>query len=127
MIKEFTIEAVNSIKNDRSMLDTFKVALEEGQVSLGKCPSCGNPVIETEKNFGCINWKNGCGFTIWKNDKYIASFGKTVSKEMVELLLKNGKVGFRNLKSKRGAMVSAYFKYVFNEKTGYYNWELEFI
>lgn len=127
MIKEFTIDAVNSIKNDISMLYTFKVDLEKGEVSLGKCPTCGNPVIETEKNFGCVNWKNGCNFTIWKNDKYIISFGKTVSKEMVELLLKNGKVGFRNLKSKRGKLFSAYFKYVFNEKTGYYNWELEFI
>lgn len=127
MIKEFTIDAVNSIKNDRSMLDTFKVVLEEGQVSIGKCPACGNSVIETEKNFGCINWKNGCKFTIWKNDKFIESFGKTVSKEMLELLLENGKVGFRNLKSKKGKVFSAYFKYVFNEKTGYYNWELEFI
>ena len=53
--------------------------------------------------------------------------GKTVSREMVELLLKNGKVGFRNLKSKKGKFFSAYFRYVFNKKTGYYSWELEFI
>lgn len=127
MIKEFTIEAVNSIKNDMSMLSTFEVALGDGEESIGQCPTCGNSVVESERNFGCINWKNGCKFTIWKDDKYIASFGKTVSKEMVELLLKNGKVGFRNLRSKKGKVFSAYFKYVFNEKTGYYNWELEFI
>ena len=127
MIKEFTIEAVNSIKNDMSMLSTFEVVLGDGEESIGQCPTCGNSVVESERNFGCINWKNGCKFTIWKDDKYIASFGKTVSKEMVELLLKNGKVGFRNLRSKKGKVFSAYFKYVFNEKTGYYNWELEFI
>ena len=46
---------------------------------------------------------------------------------MVALLLKNGKVGFRNLRSKKGNTFSAYFKYVKNEKTGYFNWELEFI
>ena len=127
MIKEFTIHAVNSIKNDNSMLGAFTVELEEGMKSIGKCPTCGNHVIETDRNFGCINWKNGCKFTIWKDDKYISSFGKTVSKDMVELLLSNGKVGFRNLKSKKGTVFSAYFKYIFNEKTGYYNWELEFI
>ena len=127
MIKEFTIDAVNLIKNDNSMLSKFEVSLKEGETSLGKCPTCGNYVIETEINFGCINWKNGCKFTIWKDDKYIASFGKIVTKEMIELLLKNGKFGFRNLKSKRGKVFSAYFKYTFNEKTGYYNWELEFI
>ncbi|OLS01660.1 type IA DNA topoisomerase [Tissierella creatinophila] len=127
IIKQFTIDAVNSIKNDLSMLNTFKVSLQEGEESIGICPACGNAVVETEKNFGCINWKNGCKFTIWKDDKYIASFGKTLSKEMVEILLKNGKVGFRNLRSKKGNLFSAYFKYVFDEKTGYYNWELEFI
>ena len=88
---------------------------------------CGNDVVETEKNFGCINWKNGCKFTIWKDDKYIKSFGKTDSRKMIELLLENGKVGFRNLKSKKGNVFSAYFKYIYNEKTGYYNWEIEFI
>ena len=34
--------------------------------------------------------------------KFIESLGKLVTKEMVELLLKNGKVGFRNLRSKKG-------------------------
>lgn len=127
MIKEFTIKAVNDIKNDLSMLSSFKIELEDGMESLGKCPTCGNHVVENDKGYGCVNWKNGCKFTIWKDDKYITSFGKTVSKEMVELLLRNGKVGFRNLKSRKGKFFSAYFKYVFNEETGYYSWELEFI
>jgi DNA topoisomerase-3 len=127
MIKEFTINAVNSIKNDISMLSTFKIELEDGMESIGICPTCGNHIVENEKNYGCINWKNGCKFTIWKDDKYIQSFGKTVSAEMVKLLLTNGKVGFRNLRSKKGTLFSAYFKYTFNEETGYYNWELEFI
>lgn len=127
MIKEFTINAVNSIKNDMSMLSTFTIELQDGMESMGKCPTCGNHVVEGEKNFGCINWKNGCKFTVWKDDKYIQSFGKKVSKEMVELLLSNGKVGFRNLRSKKGTLFSAYFKYILNEKTGYYNWEIEFL
>lgn len=127
IIKEFTIKAVEEIKNDTSILSKFKVDLPEGVESIGKCPTCGNDVIETEKNFGCINWKNGCKFTIWKDDKYIQSFGKKVTREMVVLLLKNGKVGFRNLKSKKGAIFSAYFLYKYNKETGYYNWEIEFI
>ncbi len=127
IIKEFTINAVNNIKNDLSLLNTFTIALKEGEESIGICPMCGNHIVEREKNFGCVNWINGCKFTIWKDDKYISSFGKSVSKEMVELLLKNGKVGFRNLKSKNGNVFSAYFKYIYNEKTGYYNWHLEFI
>ena len=127
MIKEFTINAVNLIKKDISMLKNFKVDLPKGIESVGICPICGNAVVENEKCFGCINWKNGCNYTIWKNDKFIASLGKKVSKQMVELLLKNGKVGFRNLKSKKGTTYAAYLKYVRDEETGYYKWEINFI
>lgn len=127
MIKDFTTESVEKIKKDTSMVKNFKVDLPEGSESLGKCPMCNNDVIEGEKAFGCTNWKNGCTFTIWKDDKYISSFGKKVSKEMVQLLLKNGKVGFRNLKSKKGTLFSAYFRYEKNPETGYFNWKIEFI
>jgi len=127
MITDFTIESVDSIKKDDGALSRFKVEIPKDVESLGSCPICGNPVIEGEKGFGCINWKNGCKYTIWKDDKYIASFGKKISKEMVQLLLKNGKVGFRNLKSKKGNTFSAYFKYEKNEETGYFNWKIEFI
>ncbi|MPQ43949.1 type IA DNA topoisomerase [Clostridium tarantellae] len=127
LIFNFTKEAVEKIKNDNSLLHKFKVEIPEGKEEIGKCPICGNAVIEGEKGFGCINWKNGCRYTIWKNDKYINSFGKSVSKDMVALLLKNGKVGFRNLKSRKGNTFSAYFKYELNENTGYFNWKIEFI
>ena len=127
MIKDFTVEAVDDIKKDTAMLKNFKVALPEGIESIGKCPVCGNDIIEGEKGFGCINWKNGCKFTIWKNDKFIEAMGKKVTKEMVALLLENGKVGFRNLKSKKGTFFSAYLRYEKDEKTGYYNWKMEFI
>lgn len=127
MIKAFTVEAVEYIKKDTAMLKNFKVELPEGTESIGKCPVCGNDIIEGEKGFGCTNWKNGCKYTIWKNDKFIESMGKKVTKEMVKLLLKNGKVGFRNLKSKKGTLFSAYLRYEKDEKTGYYNWKMEFI
>jgi DNA topoisomerase III len=127
MIKEFTINAVDLIKKDTSMLRNFKAEVPEGLEIVGECPICGNPVVENDKGFGCTNWKNGCDFTIWKSDKFIASLGKKVSKQMVELLLKNGKVGFRNIKSKKGTTYAAYLRYVRQDDTGYYKWEMEFI
>lgn len=127
LIFDFTRSSVEKIKNDTSMLSKFKVEKPEGAEEIGKCPVCGNAIIEGEKGFGCTNWKNGCKYTIWKNDKFIEAMGKKVTKEMVELLLKNGKVGFRNLKSKKGTLFSAYLRYERDEKTGYYNWKFEFI
>ena len=127
LICDFTKEAVDKIKNDTEALSKFKIEIPKDVEVIGVCPNCGNAIIEGEKGFGCSNWKNGCKYTIWKDDKYIASFGKKVSKEMVELLLKNGKVGFRNLKSKKGNTFSAYLRYEKDEGTGYFNWKLEFI
>lgn len=127
MIRKFTINAVDLIKKDTSMLKNFKVEVPEGTESLGACPICGNAVVENDKGFGCTNWKNGCNYMIWKSDKFIASIGRRVTSQMIELLLKNGKVGFRNLKSKKGTTYSAYLKYIRDDKTGYYKWEMEFI
>ena len=127
LIYSFTNESVEKIKNDTSLLHKFKVEVPEGAEEIGKCPVCGNPVIEGEKGFGCTNWKNGCKYTIWKNDKFIEAMGKKVTKEMVELLLKNGKVGFRNLKSRKGTYFSAYLRCETDEKSGYHNWKMEFI
>ena len=127
------------ITNDEKYLEDVFELVDEDKGSY-KCQSvsythldvykrqvCGNDIIEGEKGFGCTNWKNGCKYTIWKNDKFIESMGKKVTKEMVKLLLKNGKVGFRNLKSKKGTLFSAYLRYEKDEKTGYYNWKMEFI
>ena len=37
---------------------------------IGKCPRCGKNVIEGKTNFYCESGKDGCGFTIWKKNKY---------------------------------------------------------
>ncbi|NSJ92534.1 type IA DNA topoisomerase, partial [Coprococcus sp. MSK.21.13] len=94
LIYEFTNKSVELIKNDNSMLNKIKINLPKGVESLGKCPQCGNPVIEGNKGYGCSNWRSGCRFIIWKNDKYIQSFGKKVTKDMVKILLEKGRVGF---------------------------------
>ncbi|WP_297517433.1 type IA DNA topoisomerase [uncultured Clostridium sp.] len=127
LIKDFTKNAVDLIKKDESALCKVKVQLEKGVESLGKCPVCGNPIVEGDKGYGCSNWKSGCKFTLWKNDKFITMLGKEVNEPMVRILLEKGRVGFRNLKSKKGNTFAAYLRYVKNEKSGYYNWEMDFI
>lgn len=83
--------------------------------------------METEKAFGCSRWREGCTFTIWKNDYFIRSLGKKVTYEMVKILLEHGKVGFRGCVSKKGNKFSAYFFYEKDKNTGKYRWRLEFI
>lgn len=38
--------------------------------SLGTCPRCGNVIVEGSKGFGCMGFKTGCKFTIWKESKH---------------------------------------------------------
>ena len=33
---------------------------------LGPCPTCGAPMIEGKKGFGCSKWKEGCETVLWK-------------------------------------------------------------
>ncbi len=50
------------------------------------CPLCGKPVKESEKAFGCSDWKAGCAFTLWKNC-LTRSGGPVLTRKLVTLLL----------------------------------------
>lgn len=35
----------------------------------GNCPKCKSPVIKGKKGYGCIKWKEGCHFVLWREYK----------------------------------------------------------
>ena len=49
---------------------------------IGKCPCCGRPVAENKKGYGCVGYRDGCSFVIWKE---IAQ-KKITANQAVELL-----------------------------------------
>ena len=55
-------------------------------VPLGRCPTCGSEVAEGPKSYGCVAWKAGCKFAIWKT---IA--GKKIGVKLARALLQDGK------------------------------------
>jgi len=74
-----------------------------GGVPLGACPSCGSPVVETKKSYGCSAWKSGCKFAIWKTVS-----GKRVSGAQAKQLLTKGRTGqLKGFKSKAGKLYAA--------------------
>ncbi|HSK99113.1 MAG TPA: DNA topoisomerase III [Rubrobacteraceae bacterium] len=74
--------------------------------SLGACPRCGSPVVETKKSYGCSAWKTGCKFAIWKTVS-----GKRLSVSQARQLLTTGRTGQLNgFKSKAGRSYSAALK-----------------
>lgn len=68
--------------------------------SLGKCPRCkkngkSSQIYEGEKNFYCETGRDGCRFSIWKNDKFL---GTITAKNVKEVLSNNatGKTKINN-------------------------------
>jgi DNA topoisomerase-3 len=126
LITEFVKTSVDKIKND-SVFGGSKDSPPLHTEPVGICPECGSPVMESDKAFGCSNWRNGCHYAVWKNDYFIQSLGKKVTYEMVKILLEHGKVGFHGCVSKKGNKFSAYFYYEKDPATGKYKWRLEFL
>jgi len=90
-IKDFIKVIVDNVNNSNTY------ALRADQKVFGDCPTCKEgKIIETQKAFGCTNWKSkGCKFVIWK---MIA--GKVLTEKQAETLLKKGQTpvikGFKN-------------------------------
>lgn len=126
LIFDFTTNAVKTIKNEKDIIIN-DISNEKKSIEvLGKCPLCGHGIIEGQKGFGCSNWKNGCKFVIWKNDKYLASMKKKPTKTMVKGLLKNGVVLVKGLTSKKGNKFDANLRYEKNPDNEYFSWKMEF-
>lgn len=125
-IFEFTAKAVDTIKNEKDVI-IHEVSVQKKPADiLGKCPCCGHGVIEGQKGYGCSNWKNGCKFVIWKNDKFLASMKKKPTKTMVKSLLKNGCALVKGLTSKKGNKFDAILRYEKNPDNDYFSWNMEF-
>jgi DNA topoisomerase III len=67
--------------------------------SFGKCPQCKQGVIrETPKGAGCSGWREGCTFSIWREQ-----YGKTLTDANIKELVTKGKTKvIKGLKKKDG-------------------------
>lgn len=90
---------------------------------IGSCPTCKNPVFESEKNFYCSNKE--CSFVMFKEDKFFKEKKVKLTKIKVKTLLKSGQVEFDKLYSeKKNKFYSA--KVSFEVKGKYVNYKLKF-
>ncbi|MES9764441.1 type IA DNA topoisomerase, partial [Priestia megaterium] len=126
LIFDFTRKSVETIKKEKEVTINEVTSQRKPTEVMGKCPVCGNAVIEGQKGFGCSNWKNGCKFVIWKNDKFLATMKKKPTKTMVKALLKNGIAPVKGLVSKKGNKFDANLRYEKNADNEYFSWRMEF-
>ncbi|MFD1451814.1 DNA topoisomerase [Oceanobacillus sojae] len=126
VVFDFTTESVETIKGGEDVIINKVASTRVTNEVLGACPECGGKVTDGYKAFSCSNWKKGCSFAIWKNDKFLASMRKKPTKTMVKKLLKEKKVFVKGLTSKKGKKFNAYLSYEKNKENDYYSWKMEF-
>ncbi|MDR1773982.1 MAG: type IA DNA topoisomerase [Clostridioides sp.] len=118
-------KSVSSSKNNTKSKTSSRVGSNDKHnskdVSLGKCPLCGNDVYQNELGFFCENSSN-CDYKIEINDKVLANFSKKPNKTMVKSLLKKGEATVKSLKGKDGNKFDAILKYEKNPSNGRLQW-----
>lgn len=95
--------------------------------AIGKCPVCKKSIRETEKAFGCSNYREGCKFAIWKESslKFFSVFGVEANdvflREIVKGLLAREDVVLSLVSPKTGKQFEAKISIRKNDR-GY--WEI---
>ena len=123
-IRQYVTQTVAENKS----ADTLQAVSRKGTLRrvVGKCPKCGNNVIESDKSFYCDGFRmeHKCNFSLWKNNKYLQARGVTLTAELATELLAKGNMQVNNLTSKAGNKYNAVFYMEPGEQ--YVNFRMEF-
>lgn len=66
---------------------------------IGTCPHCGAEVLERQKGWFCSNRE--FRFVLWKDNAYFTKIGKRLTPQIVEKLLRDGRVKLKDCKSQK--------------------------
>ncbi len=134
-IRRFTIFLVTDVskRSNNVVIPTKGEQKKKGyssknkQEALGTCPVCKiGKVIEGSKNFYCSNYKNGCKFGLFKNDKLMARYKKKITKTIVKQLIQTGTATVSSMISpNNGGKFTGKIK-LKELNTGYWGWEFDF-
>lgn len=109
-----------SISSDISV-DSFN----EDKEVIGKCPVCKKDIYENKKSYFCSGYKDGCKFSLWKDNKFFQKLGKEMTKSNAKSLLTNGKCLLKNCTSAKGGKYDT--NVLIKIKDGFAQFELKFI
>lgn len=76
------------------------ISSDPGVCVIGKCPKCGSDVIEKDRFFACSN--KACRFTLWKDDKFLATQGKKMTATLAKAFLSKRKALIKGMVGKSG-------------------------
>ena len=90
-------ELVSNLIDTYEVIPDAEVLMHPVYMPLGKCPHCGNDVIEKSKGFFCSDKE--CKFVLWKENRLFDSLSKKMTRQIAEQLLKNGKAKLKKCRS----------------------------
>lgn len=92
------VEMVTSLVKTYEVVKGADVIMPRNTV-VGKCPHCGNEIVERQKGWFCTNRE--CRFVLWKDHGYFNHIGKKLTSHIVDQLLRDGKARLKDCKSKK--------------------------
>ena len=90
-------ELISNLIDTYEVIPDAEVLMHPVYMPLGKCPHCGNDVIEKRKGFFCSDKE--CKFVLWKENRLFDSLSKKMTRQIAEQLLKNGKAKLKKCRS----------------------------
>lgn len=106
------------------VIQDAEVLMAKEPDSVGKCPICGNPVINRTKGYFCADKE--CRFALWKNNRYFESIGKKLTDSVVESLLSSGKIKLKGCKSSKTGRTFDAMLFMEVDENGKINFSMEF-
>ncbi|NBC68109.1 type IA DNA topoisomerase [Paenibacillus sacheonensis] len=89
-----------------------EAAAARGAIAACPRPGCGGQIVEGKRGYGCLRFREGCSFVIWKEQQ-----GKAITSTMAKALAQNGETRKSTLKLENGTTVSGKWRLT-NAATG---------
>ena len=116
------------VEENKAPKPEFKALFPDAKTTtsepLGNCPRCKSPVRENNKGFFCDS--RTCDFKIWRESKFWTSKRKPLTAEIVERLLKYGKVACKGLYSEKSGKTYSATIIMVDNGNSFVNFQMDF-
>lgn len=82
-------------------------------IQVATCPICGESIIDTPKAFGCMGYKKGCTYAVYKDNKLLKTLGIKVTSKFINTLVEsNNRLLYFNIQSSQGKLYDVELNYI---------------
>ena len=92
-------EMITDLVKNYKIIEDAEVLMHPALEEVGTCPCCGRHVVEKQKGYFCED--RGCGFALWKQNRFFEALGKKMTKQTATKLLHDGRVDLKGCKSQK--------------------------